>query len=161
MTTPPESDARIEPAEEKDLPEILELTHRAYARNLALGFRYSGASEPMESLRQSWLKERVYKLVLSCKIVGSVRLVDLPENCLEVKRLCVDPAFQERGLGKKLLSFAEEDARRRGFPRVRLDTAKPFTELVEWYGRQGYRIVGELRFPDVNYDSVLMEKRLE
>jgi len=151
---------RVLRAEELDLPEILALTHRAYARNVDLGFRYTGATEPMESLRQSWLKERVYKLVLGRRIVGSVRLVNVMENCLEVKRLCVEPACQRQGFGKQLLRFAEEEARKRGCSRLRLDTAKPFGELVEWYQRQGYQVVGETRFADVNYESVLMEKPL-
>jgi len=153
-----ESPPRVLRADESDLDQILALTHRAYARNVALGFRYTGATESMDSLRHSWERERVYKLVFAHEIVGSVRLIDVDEKCLEVKRLCVDPAYQKRGLGSKLLRFAEEEARGRGFSRVRLDTAKPFRELVEWYARQGYSIVGEMRFPDVNYDSVLMEK---
>lgn len=161
MATPPEPDMRTEAAAEADLPAILELTHAAYAQNVVLGFRFSGASEAMESLRESWRKERVYKLVLGGRIVGSVRLVDLPRKVLEVKRLCVHPEFQKRGLGKRLLRFAEEEARRRGCERVRLDTAKPFHALVDWYRRQGYSIVGEMRFPTVDYDSVLLEKRLD
>jgi len=86
----------VQAAMESDLPEILALTHRAYARNVELSFRYTGASEPMESLRQSWQRERVYKLVFRQRVVGSIRLINLPEGCLEVKRLCAEPDFQRQ-----------------------------------------------------------------
>lgn len=148
----------IAAAQEADLPELLALTHRAYARNVELGYRYTGATDPIEGLEKAWREGKVYKFVAAGRIAGSVRLTDHPEGFLEVWRLCVEPAFQRRGFGQALLRFAEEEARRRGFRRVRLDTAKPFRDLVGWYERQGYTIVGETRFPDVNYESVYMEK---
>ncbi len=149
----------IELAREPDLPAILELTHRAYAENVARGFEFTGASEPLEALVQAWREAKVYKLVHDGVIAGTVRLTP-HEDRLDVWRLCVDPSSQRRGLGSALLRFAEEEAARLGLPRVRLDTAKPFTGLVDWYRRRGYEVVSEVRFPDVNYPSVVMEKRV-
>lgn len=150
----------ILPARDTDLQAILELVHRAYAGNVELGYQYVGATEPMESLVNAQREGKVYKLVVGDRIAGTIRLSSHAEGYLQVWRLCVDPGFQGRGLGAALLRFAEAEAHRRGLARVRLDTAKPFKELVGWYERQGYVIVGETRFPDVNYDSVYMEKRV-
>ncbi len=152
-------DPHIEPAEEKDLPEILELVHRAYARNAAMGFHFLGAREGRESLWQDWKAGQVYKLTAEGAIVGTIRLAShASEGFLQVFRLCVDPAGQRRGFGSSLLRFAEAEARRRSLRRVRLDTAKRMTDLVRWYESQEYRIVGETRFAEVDYESLNLEK---
>ena len=88
-----ESLPQVLPVEERDLDEVLALTHRAYSRNVALGFRYTGASEPMESLRHSWAKERIYKLVLNREIVGTVRLIEVDGRRVW---LCECVSFRER-----------------------------------------------------------------
>ena len=150
----------ILPAEERDLPAILDLIHRAYAANVAMGFRYSGATETFDSLAQAWREDKVYKLVADGAIAGTIRLTP-HDGYLGVWRLCVDPALQRRGLGTALLRFAEEEAARLGLARVRLDTAKPFRDLVDWYRRRGYEVVAEVRYPQVNYPSLVMEKRVE
>src|SRR5436190_654347 len=155
-------DPRIERADDRDLPEILRLVHRAYARNESLGFQFVGVSERPESLFVDWAAGHVFKLVDADAIAGSIRMASRhPEGRLDVWRLCVDPPLQRRGFGGRLLRFAEAEARRRSLGRIRLDTAKPFVELVGWYERQGYRVVGETRFPDVNYDSVILEKPVD
>src|SRR5436309_12246002 len=118
----------IQPAEEKDLPAILDLTHRAYARNVGLGFRYTGAFESMEALSQAWREGKVFKLQADGRIRGTIRLTNQPEGWLDVWRLCIEPESQRRGLGSLLLRFTEDEARRRGLPRLRLNTAKPYTE---------------------------------
>ncbi|MCI0343565.1 MAG: hypothetical protein L0216_20865 [Planctomycetales bacterium] len=51
-------------------------------------------------------------------------------------------------------------ARRGGHDRVRLDTARPFQELVSWYERQCYRVVDEVQWKVTNYPSVILEKSL-
>jgi len=154
-------DPRIEPAEEQDLGRILQLVHRAYAHNAALGFHFVGATESPESLREDWTAGHVYTLRTEGGLAGTIRIAGQPqEGFLQIWRLCVDPDVWRRGLGGRLLRFAESEARKRSLRSVRLDTAKPFVELVRWYQRRGYRITGETRFPDVNYDSVLLEKEV-
>jgi len=154
-------DPQIGPAEEKDLPEILRLVHQAYARNAAMGFHYAGARESPASLRHDWKEGHVYKLTAEGAIVGAIRLASRqPEGFLQVWRICVDPRVQRRGYGRSLLRFAEAEARRRSLRSIRLDTAKSYPDLLQWYERQGYRITGEERFQEVDYVSALLEKTL-
>lgn len=77
--------------------------------------------------------------------VGTVVLVDAADH-LVLTNLAVDPAHQHRGLGRALLAFAEDEARRRGFRVVRLWTHVTMTENLALYARLGY--VEEDRRPE-------------
>lgn len=77
-----------------------------------------------------------------------------------VNALAVDPALQRSGWGSLLLDRLENEAARRGLGRVGLDTAKPATELIAWYERRGYRVVGNVHWEGKTYDSVVMHKTL-
>jgi ribosomal protein S18 acetylase RimI-like enzyme len=77
-----------------------------------------------------------------------------------VNALAVDPELQHSGLGRLVLERLERDAAKRGLSRTRLDTAKPLTDLIRWYERQGYRVVGEVHWEGKTYDSLILEKDL-
>jgi ribosomal protein S18 acetylase RimI-like enzyme len=61
--------------------------------------------------------------------------------------LAVDPARQGRGLGRRLMLFGEEELRRGGCTRVQLRIINLRTELVQFYGKLGYRETGTAAYP--------------
>lgn len=77
---------------------------------------------------------------------------------LFVDNVAVHPDRQGRGLGRRLMAFAEGFARARGLSAVRLYTHVLMTENVELYRRLGFRVT-ERRQED-GYDRVYMEKRI-
>ena len=79
-------------------------------------------------------------------------------DCLIVENAAVEPRFQGRGLGQRLLAFAEAEARRRGLVKLRLYTNVMMTENLPFYGRLGF--VEVERLTEARYDRVYMEKRL-
>jgi tRNA threonylcarbamoyladenosine biosynthesis protein TsaE len=151
---------RILPALREDLDAILSLVHRSFARNGALGYKFWGVDEPMETLERDFVRGAVFKGMDADRMVASIRLHEKVPGKLYVNRLCVDPEAQTGGIGSEMMRFAEDEARRRGCACVALDTAKPFTELVEWYEHRGYRVVAEAQWETTNYPSVIMEKRV-
>jgi ribosomal protein S18 acetylase RimI-like enzyme len=72
---------------------------------------------------------------------GVLVLIDAPDHLL-LDNIAVDPARRGTGLGRALLQFAEVEARRRGYPEVRLYTNEKMTENIALYGRIGYRETG-------------------
>lgn len=56
-----------------------------------------------------------------------------------VDNLAVDPARQGTGLGRRLLAFAEDEARRRGLGALRLYTNAAMTENIALYTRLGWQ----------------------
>jgi ribosomal protein S18 acetylase RimI-like enzyme len=86
-------------------------------------------------------------------------LVLLPEaDHLLLDNIAVAPARQGTGLGRRLLSFAEAEAVRRGYTEIRLYTNVLMTENQRLYAAIGYEETG--RFTDAGYERVFMRKRL-
>jgi ribosomal protein S18 acetylase RimI-like enzyme len=65
---------------------------------------------------------------------------------------------QGQGLGRRLIAFAEAEARRLGHSEVRLYTHETMTENIALYTRLGFVETGRGR--DAGYDRVFMTKRL-
>ena len=96
---------------------------------------------------------------------GEVRgvLVLLPEpepepDHMLVWNVAVDPAFQGRGLGRRLMAFAEAHAAGLGLREVRLFTNELMAENVAFYGRLGYEETE--RRTEGPYRRVFMRKSL-
>lgn len=68
--------------------------------------------------------------------------------------LYVDPAHFRKGLGKTLLTAAEEDVKQRGFSTVELDVRKGNDRAIRFYETQGFVACGE------DDGEVLMKKDL-
>ena len=77
---------------------------------------------------------------------------------LWLDNLAVDPRWQGKGLGRALLDFAEEEARRRGFAEVRLLTHQKMLSNIALYGRLGYVETG--RRVEDGFARVFMAKRI-
>lgn len=65
---------------------------------------------------------------------------------LYVRLLWVSDSQQRKGLGKKLMDAAEAEAKKRGCPKIWVDTFSP--EARKFYESIGYKVFGELEnFP--------------
>jgi ribosomal protein S18 acetylase RimI-like enzyme len=80
------------------------------------------------------------------------------DDHLLVENIAVHPAAQGHGLGRVLMSFAEEEAAHRRLTRMALVTHEVMTENQAIYTRLGYTEV-ERRAED-GYRRIYMEKRL-
>jgi ribosomal protein S18 acetylase RimI-like enzyme len=80
------------------------------------------------------------------------------DDHLHVDNVAVAPALQGRGLGRALLAFAEEEARRRGLPEVRLYTNAAMTDNLAFYPRLGF--VETARYERHGFRRVLFVKRV-
>jgi len=77
---------------------------------------------------------------------------------LLIENVAVSPAFQNRGLGRKMLSHAEDVAAALGYAEIRLYTNKRFVENIRLYAGLGYAIDRE---EELKGGSVVhMSKRL-
>lgn len=74
-------------------------------------------------------------------ILGCVGLRLVAGRLAEVKRVFVVPGARRRGLGERLMSSIEDEARRLGVSTLRLDTREDLTEARHLYARVGYQEV--------------------
>ena len=91
-------------------------------------------------------------------IVAIVVLLPKSDHLL-LDNVAVRPSRQGRGFGRRLIDFAEEEARRLGFAELRLYTHEKMTENIALYTRLGFVETG--RGQEAGYDRVFMTKRLD
>ncbi len=91
------------------------------------------------------------------RILGVLELLVTDEGFL-LDSVAVDPSAQGTGIGRQLLEFAENEARRHGFQSIYLMTNEKMTENQELYARVGYVLFD--RQTVHGYSRVLMRKPL-
>ena len=81
-------------------------------------------------------------------------------DCVEIKRVFVDPSARGLGISRKLMAVLEDEARAKGFKTARLETGISQPEALGLYRSIGYVDCGP--FGDYKLDplSVFMEKML-
>jgi GNAT superfamily N-acetyltransferase len=99
----------------------------------------------------------VYVLADEGGVAGLVVLIPETETML-LDNVAVSPNAQGKGYGRRLIAFAEEEARRQGFGTIRLYTNIAMTENLTLYERLGY--VETHRGDENGYSRIYMEKRL-
>lgn len=90
------------------------------------------------------------------RVVGAARIQQLDDDLGEFGMLVAAPEERGTGLGRELVSFAEQWGRERGLSRMQLELLVPQTWphpvkefLRGWYTRIGYQVV---RTGDLNAD---------
>ena len=118
-------------------PEVAELLCLSDAIALRL---YPG--EPRRALNPQALDVPGTHLLLARwegVAAGCCALMEAPDNTAELKRMVVDPAYRNRGVGKGLLLCAEALARGRGISLIRLEVGIRNAAGEALYRREGYR----------------------
>lgn len=120
-----------------DVPALMMLQQAAYRPNAdILGV------EPLplladydEVLRQS----DIWLAVDDVAVLGALILQAGTDHLL-IWSVAVSPEAQGRSIGRCLLAFAEEEARRLGLRLLRLYTGEKLTKNIAWYKRSGFAI---------------------
>ncbi len=75
--------------------------------------------------------------------------------------IAVDPSFQGRGLGRKLLEKCLQEARQQGCDRFSLEVRADNKPAIALYKKSGYEIIGRVRqYYEDNCDALQMQKSL-
>jgi GNAT superfamily N-acetyltransferase len=140
------------PATDDDVPGIVRLMNRAYRGAGTVGWStqesyLSGDRITEEVLRADLLAKPQASLLKwgdeSSALLGCVWIEPLKEDVWYLGSLATDPTRQNSGLGKTLLSAAEQWVRERGGKRIRMNVVNVRDALIAWYLRRGYRKTGK------------------
>ncbi|HYM33200.1 MAG TPA: GNAT family N-acetyltransferase [Candidatus Cybelea sp.] len=99
----------------------------------------------------------VWVLIEGSSIAGVLVLLPQADHML-LDNVAVDPACQGKGIGRKLIDFAEREARHCGYSEIRLYTHQTMHENIALYPRLGYEETG--RGEQAGYRRVFYRKRL-
>jgi ribosomal protein S18 acetylase RimI-like enzyme len=101
----------------------------------------------------------VYVIRKDAAIIGAI-VLENRENYLYLGNLAVSPMHQGKGIGRRLLRFAEEEALRRGYFEIRLFTNEKMWENIAIYLKYGYKETGrkeENGFRRVYFTKILYQ----
>ncbi len=76
------------------------------------------------------------------EIVGTGALVHEREGVARIVRMSVDAPVRRRGIGTQVLQALCEHARAAGYRQIVLETTSTWREVVAFYRRNGFRLVG-------------------
>lgn len=75
-----------------------------------------------------------------------------------IHRLCIDPEYQNHGLGKKIMQHIEEQAKKMGYESIRLDVFTENPRALALYKNSGYEERGYADWRKGRF--LLMEKKI-
>ncbi|MDX6189795.1 GNAT family N-acetyltransferase [Flavobacterium sp. Fl-318] len=106
-------------------------------------------------------KNTILKFTENGKIISSVLLVE-KEHQLYLGMLTVSPELQNSGIGRKMLTEAENHAKSLGLNSIIMTVISVREQLIAWYKRNGYEDTGEREaFPQSEIHVNISEKPLE
>jgi len=153
-----------------DIQAITELLHEAYASLAAAGMRYVASHQSADVTRERMANGETFIAALGDRIIGTVTLKDAEHtagspfydrpNVADFGQFAVAPAFQHQGIGSRMMEMVEARAHEKGVHELALNTSEHAAHLIELYTRKGYRFVEYVRWPDVNYRSMIFSKTL-
>lgn len=150
-------DIRLEPARMEELEAVWTLVRRAVVHMNALGNPQWGEDYPtVDFYREDIRRGELYAAYGDGVLAGvaCINTDEAPEYAampwsttppaVVIHRMCIDPAFQRRGVGRAFFRFAEDLARRRGISALRIDTYSLNHRMQSLIQSQGFCKVGEI-----------------
>lgn len=131
-------------AQESDLPALMALVNDAFQVER---FFHIGERLDSERTRACFQKGRFLLAEEAGRLIGCV-YVELHGESAYLGLLSVEPARQKTGLGRRMVSAAEEFAREMGARRMDLTVVNLRTELPPFYEKLGYRLLRTEAIPD-------------
>lgn len=144
----------------KEVARLYEIMREAYAKTERdlWGENYVRISRgDFESILQ---QGKLLVARIDTKVVGSLYFYPIDELRYGFGILSADPAYHGKGIGRALISAAEEQAVSSGAAFMQLEILRPEhfeipskTVLKKWYERQGYRVISTIRFEELKPDK--------
>ncbi len=144
---------KIEAAIEQDLDQILQLQKKAFYGQALIynDFKLPPLLQTIEDLREEFKEKAIYKIEQDGNIIASIRCF-IKNNTLYLEKLIVDPDFQNRGIGTKMLTEIEKKYAS-SVNRFALFTGHKSEKNLHIYNKAGYK---EIRREAIRDDLKLL-----
>ena len=140
----------IEPAE----PQLARELILEYAAATGVDLSFQGFHDEIASLPTFY--EAMFIARWDGDPAGVIALRRIDDQTCEMKRLYVRPAFRGKNAGRALVERLIDEARVRGYARMRLDTLPTMTAALDLYRSLGFVEIAPYRYNPVE-GSTYME----
>jgi predicted GNAT family N-acyltransferase len=132
----------------KEYREMVDLRHQILRRPLGLGF-----TEADLEAEKNDILIGVYE---DDKIEACCILTKTDPKTVKLRQMAVSSGLQGKGIGRALMSFAENIARDHGYRRLTMHARK---SALGFYEKHGYKVCSD-EFEEVTIPHYVMEKEL-
>ena len=148
----------IRKAKHEELPLILALQKRAFHQEALLynDFTISPLHQSLDDITKEFSDKAIFVACRDNNIVGSVRIL-IDGNKAFVGKLIVDPEFQNKGIGRKLMLHIENQFCH--IPFFELFTGELSAKNIHLYESLGYTIMETIPENDT-VNLVVMQKNI-
>ncbi|MFP6732001.1 MAG: GNAT family N-acetyltransferase [Alphaproteobacteria bacterium] len=129
-------DYSIRPARPGDAEGIAACVSAAYAIYVARMGKLPGPM--LDDYAQVIARHRVFVLARTEEIAGALVLIDQEDGSLLLDNVAIHPDLQGRGLGRRLISYAEDEAGRLGHETLDLYSHETMSDSIALYLALGY-----------------------
>ncbi len=132
----------VRKATKDDIDGILKITKEAFLNYIKIaGIEDTAAlHETREQVEADIENKSVYVAYINDVIVGSLRLERINEDTAYLSRFAVSNEFQNRGIGKSIMSIFDEEMKQAGIKHVVLHTASQAFPLMRFYYGRGFYV---------------------
>ena len=145
----------------KDEYKAAAILFAEYANWLGIDLSFQHFEEELKSLEQMYAA--IYGGIILCKedneFIGCVAIRKFADNIAELKRMYVQPACQQRGIGKALMERSIKLAADCGYKKIVLDTLNDMTAAIQLYKQYGFEEIPAY-YHNPNATVVYFEKEL-
>ena len=103
--------------------------------------------------------EVFFCLVDQEKVIGTVALKKVDDYTVELKAMYLDRDYRGKGLGRRLMDKAVDEAKRLGFKSIVLDSMSQYKDALRLYEKTGFKMTE--RYNDNVYADVFMRLDFE
>ncbi|KAA1397373.1 tRNA (adenosine(37)-N6)-threonylcarbamoyltransferase complex ATPase subunit type 1 TsaE [Aeromicrobium ginsengisoli] len=126
-------------------PQIVDIIHRSFGARPALDPPSTASEETVESVAAVLGTAGGLLVERRGLPMGAMLFDESRPGQLGLKRVCVDPDIQARGVASAMVGVAEDTAEERGKDGIWLDVREELPETVQFWSRRLYHPVGRDR----------------
>jgi GNAT superfamily N-acetyltransferase len=147
---------------ETDAAGAVDVIHDAFARQSVVTDPPSGAlRETVASIAETLRSGGGFGIRMA-EVLAGVVLWQIEDDAVRIGRLAVRPAWRRKGLARALIAACEDEALRRGVPRLRLGVRIELEDNRRLFDSCGYVETCRTAHPGhARPTSITMEKRLD
>lgn len=144
------NEIKIIPAKEKDINEILEIERISFKSP----WSYAQFLIDIKSCYS-----HLFVAKLNHKVIGYIDLWE-EGDCIHLSNLATSPSYRGKGIGKKLMNYAFEFAKKLNFEKILLEVRESNTSAINFYKSVGFEEVTIRPRYYGDEDAIVMKKNL-